>query len=193
LNQVIPGAVAVGSDLWQAEGFYTGTNTGGYILDSILLNTLGVRGDLSGFTVMLYSTGNSLGSFPGSSLDALIGPTDPSTAGTYTYTAPSNLTLSPSTTYFIVLTSGTAVANGAYEWSFAYGYAASLDGWNSSPFCYSDDGRNWNYQTQGANGLFAINATVIPEPTLAVFILLGSGALISVRRNGKGKSCNLQN
>jgi len=36
--------------------------------------------------------------------------------GTFTYTPLSNLTLSPNTPYFIVLTAGITIANGAYEW-----------------------------------------------------------------------------
>jgi hypothetical protein len=74
-------------------------------------------GNPSGFTVMLYSAIGNLAVLPGSSLGTLSGSTDPATGGIYTYTAPSNLTLSSTTLYFIVLTAGTAVANGAYTWS----------------------------------------------------------------------------
>ena len=71
----------------------------------------------SGFTVAIYPVYG----FPdapaslGSSLGTLNGSADPSTAGVYSYTPTSSLTLLPNAGYFAVLTAGTAVADGAYE------------------------------------------------------------------------------
>jgi hypothetical protein len=80
----------------------------------------GVLGNPSGFTVMLYADGVLAGGvIPGSSLGALNGSLDPAASGTYTFTPAANLTLSRFTPYFIVLTAGTAISDGAYNWSLA--------------------------------------------------------------------------
>jgi hypothetical protein len=55
LGQPTVGTNAVGSDSWLAAGFYTGTNAGGYLLDSIQLGMANASGNPTNFTVMLYS------------------------------------------------------------------------------------------------------------------------------------------
>jgi hypothetical protein len=142
---------------------------------------------------MLYSSipGITINS-PGSSLETLNGSANPSTGGIYTYTDSSNLILSPQTTYFIVLTSGTAVANGAYDWSYGSEGPNSLynpsGGWVAPPFDITDDnyqssnGSNWSHVNFGEFAQFAITATPIPEPSSSLLLLLGSGVFIYVRR-----------
>jgi hypothetical protein len=167
----------VGSDSWLAADFFTGTNASGYTLNSVQLAMTVASGTPSGFTVMLYSEVGITGVFPGSSLGTLDGSLNPTTAGVYTYTPASNLTLSPSTDYFIVLTAGTTVANGAYGWSVT---STSSHGYNSynwdgeTLFANSSDGLKWNYNLS-TYGQFAINATAIPEP--GVLGLFGFGGL----------------
>jgi len=117
LGQSSIGNLAVGSDSWLASGFTTGSNAGGYDLDSVQLAMANASANPSGFSVILYSAGGVAGPDPGSSLGTLGGSGSPATAGIYTFTAPANLMLSPDTTYFMVLTSETTIANGAYEWS----------------------------------------------------------------------------
>jgi hypothetical protein len=46
--------LAVGSDSWQAEPFKTGTNAGGYVLDSVQLAMVNDFGIPSGFEAMVY-------------------------------------------------------------------------------------------------------------------------------------------
>jgi hypothetical protein len=111
LDQPSAGSLAVGSNSWVAAGIYTGTNPGGYVLTSIQLGMIDASGNPSGFTAMLYyplSGGPPSG--PGRYIATLDGSLNPVSAGTYTYAAHSNLTLSRSTEYFIVLNAGTAVA-----------------------------------------------------------------------------------
>jgi hypothetical protein len=117
LGQPSDGSNAVGSDSWLAALFFTGTNSSGYMLGSLQLAITDASGNPSGFTAMLYSALIGGGTFPGSSLGTLDGSLNPTTAGIYTFTPASNLTLSAGTPYFIVLTAGTTVVNGAYEWS----------------------------------------------------------------------------
>jgi hypothetical protein len=135
---------------------------------------------------MIY-TGEHL--LPGSSLGSLSGSLDPSTTGVYDYTAPPSLVLAPRSFYSIVVTAGTPIANGAYEWSYGGVYNTS-DGWIASfpggPGSFnSADGSSWDQS--GPGGLhFAINATPVPEPGVLGFFVLGGLSLIWPRRKAKG-------
>ena len=150
LGQPSSGSLAVASDSWQADMFETGNNPGGYALDSIELDMTPATGDPSGYTVQLYSMVVSAAPLPGSSLGTLTGSTDPVSAGQYTYTA-SGLTLSPSTDYFIVLTAGTSVANGAFAWSTEDTASPVLSGdWPIGDYVRSSsDGLSWQ------NGIYS--------------------------------------
>ena len=97
----------------------TGTNAGGYLLNSIQLAMADASGTPSGFTVMLYAYPAAGGICSrGSSLGTLNGSLDPVTAA-FTLIPRLQPSRYRQTPYFIVLTAGTAVANGAYEWSYA--------------------------------------------------------------------------
>ena len=181
LGQSSTGSNPVGSNSWIASIFNTGNNPGGYILNSIQLGMTDASGNPSGFTAMIYSAVIFTGFNPGSNLDTLTGSANPSTSGIYTYTDASNLILSPSTDYFIVLTAGTTVANGAYDWSLTIPNAYSpSDGWGAGGVWKSSNGSSWLFNSGAPQ--FAINATAIPEPSAISLILLGSGVLIYVRR-----------
>jgi len=180
LGQPSDGSNAVGSDSWLAAAFYTGTNASGYTLNSIQLGMADASGNPSGFTVMLYSAFNGPGIEPGISLGTLEGSLNPVTGGIFTYTPVSNLTLSPITYYFIVLTAGTTVANGAYELEYAYtssynpsgrwlGVVTSSSSSGSSPWIRLGANPQYDFSK------FAVNATDIPEPSSE--ILLGLGVL----------------
>ncbi len=184
LGQSSAGSDMVGSDSWLAAGFFTGTNSSGYILNSIQLAMTNATGNPSGFTVMLYSaippSSSSNGEFfPGSNLGALNGSLNPTTAGIYSYDPSSSLSLAPSTAYFLALTAGTSVANGAYEWDLANANYNPTGGWHAPPAVavgdnyQSSDGSSWGILE--ALPQFAINATAIPEP--GVLGLLGLGGL----------------
>jgi hypothetical protein len=190
LGQASTGSDSVGSDSWLAMGFDTGTNASGYVLDSVQLGITDATGNPSGFTVMLCAQNynNPAGPFPGSSLETLNGSANPSTGGIYTYTDASDLILLPSTDYFIVLTAGTTVANGAYEWSVTgIGNNSSYNpsgGWlgGLGPVLHSSNGSSWSDSPGTTFAQFAIDATAIPEPSSSLLILLGGGVFIYVRR-----------
>jgi hypothetical protein len=186
LGQSSTGNLAVGSDSWQAAGFFTGNNTSGYLLDSIQLEMSDASGNPSDFAVMIYAqSGNLGGPSPGSSLDTLDGSANPSTAGIYTYTDDLNITLSPSSFYYIVLTAGTAIANGAYNWSHAgtYSYNPS-ENWGAGTVWNSTDGSHWSGNIF-LNPQFSINATAVPEPRILSLLVLGSLGLLWHRRKAK--------
>jgi hypothetical protein len=188
LEQSSVGSLAVGSNSWLAVTFETGTNAGGYVLNSIQLAMSNASGNPSGFQVMLYA-GVGGGGTPGTLLGTLNGSLDPVTAGIYTYTPAATLTLPIRGPYDIVLTAGTAVGNGAYEWSAAgmNSYNPS-GGWSSlgavAGVWTSSDGSLFSWIHNGsAFPQFAINASAVPEP--GVLSLLALGGLFLVRQHRK--------
>jgi hypothetical protein len=188
LNQPSAGSAPVGSDSLLAAGFETGNNSSGYAFDSIQLAMMPASGAPNSFTVNLYSSVSGFAVLPGSSLGTLSGSSDPETSGLYTYTA-SDLTLSPNTYYFIVLTAGTTVASGAYAWSYANSPASSSGGWggDGSLLNSSDGGSLWNASFVAPQ--FALTATAVPEPgTLSLLGLSGLLFLIWHRWQAKAHS-----
>jgi glycerol uptake facilitator-like aquaporin len=176
LGQLPVSSNPVGSDSWYGADFYTGTNGDGYILDSIQLAMTDATGNPSDFTVMLYSATGVAGIYPGNSLGTLTGSLNPTPASTYTYAPAPSLSLSPSTEYFIVLTAGTAIAEGAYNWNYVGTYNYTQNGsWNTDAdiFYSNNGGSTWNALASSGFGdaQFAITATAIPEP--GVMWLLG--------------------
>jgi len=179
LDQSSVGNVAVGSNSWLAEAFQTGANPGGYLLNSIQLAMTDASGNPSGFTAMLYASATG-GFLPGHSLGTLNGSLNPVTAGIYTYTPAATVTLFPNGPYDIVLTAGTAVANGSYEWSYAdiNSYNPS-GGWSSiignlgGVWTSSNGSSPWS-ESEGTFPQFAVNGSPVPEPsTLGLFVLGG--------------------
>ena len=186
LGQTTTGSSPVGNDSWLAADFRTGPNAGGYLLNSVQSALADASGNPNGFTVMLYTAIVGRAVMPGSSLGTLNGSLDPVAGGIYTYRPASDLALTPSAVYFIVLTAGTAVANGAYEWSFASTYAPILNGvWQGdAAFLSSSDGLIWQGLT-GAYAQFGIYATAVPEPSALGSLVLGGFFLLWHRRKAK--------
>jgi hypothetical protein len=171
IGQASGGSAGIGSDSWLAQRFITGTNAGGYLLNSAQLLMEVASGSPNGFTVSLY--GNS-GSGPASNLGSLSGP-DPTSGGVFTY-ATSGIMLSPSTLYFVVATAATPTAQGAYNWSAA-NESAVTDGWFIPVgYNYSADGLSWQLSRQYTFQM-AIYATAVPEPATLALAALALGAL----------------
>ena len=179
------GSSPVGHDSWLAVDFRTGTNAGGYSLNSFQVVLADASGNPSGFTAMLYTEVGAASPTPGSSLGTLNGSLNPATGGIYTYNPASNLTLSWNTDYCIVLTSGTAVANGAYEWSVTSTFTPTLiGGWHGGDALFpSSDGLNWGYTHVYAQ--IALYATAVPEPSSLGLLVLGGFFLVWHRRKLK--------
>lgn len=179
------GSEAVASNSWLATDFHTGTNAGGYLLNFVQLALTDASGTPSGFTAMIYSATGGASVSPGSSLGTLNGSSNPATGGIFAYIPASSITLSPSTDYFVVLTAGTAIASGAYEWSYAGVNSYSPNGgWNSEggAFFISSNGSHWNSGTS-VGPEYTITATAIPEPgAFSLFALGGLGFLWQHRK-----------
>jgi hypothetical protein len=181
------GSASVGNDSWLATDFETGTNAGGYLLNSVQLALANASGNPSGFAVMIYNQDPHIvvGAAPGTSIGSLNGSLDPVSSGIYSYSPASTLILSPSTTYFIVLSSGTATADGAYEWSVTSTRAPSLaGGWNGDHYLLSaSDGLRWGPGPSSSYAQFAVSATAIPEPAAVGLLGLGGCFLFWRRRS----------
>lgn len=175
LGETSTGNNAVGSDAWVAAGFLTGPNANGYSFDSVQLLMGVASGNPSGFSVSIYTAPHG----PGSSLGNLNGSSDPVAAGVYTYSAVTSITLSPDSLYLIVVTAGTDVANGAYEWSQCAASFNSSDGWSvPNGSWFSSNGGSWSTGSGSVDSQFAIYATAIPEPTMLALAGLGVGTLV---------------
>jgi hypothetical protein len=181
LGQTPIGSAAVGSDSWWGEGFYTGSNSGGYDLDSVQLAMNAGLGNPSGLIVSLYSFNYNTG-YPGSSLGTFSGSFNPLNSGTYTYTA-SGITLLPNTIYFIVLTATTPIDTGSYEWNVVNSIGQYNDGWlyYYLYFNSSSGGLSWS-PTRLENLQFAITATAVPEPSASWLLLIGGGVFLLCSR-----------
>jgi hypothetical protein len=192
LGQASAGSLAVGSDSWLAAPFETGTNAGGYALNSIQLAMADASGVPSNFAIMLYGDGHYPGGNPpiGSSLGTLDGSLNPASSGIYTFTSISSITLSANSYYFIVLTAGTAVSNGSYGWSYVgaesynpsgnWGFNRGLTG----NVLTSSDGLNWSWNFSPF-AQFAINTMAIPEPCVLGLFGLGGLTFLWHRRKSK--------
>jgi hypothetical protein len=169
------GGLSVGSDQWIASLFRTGDNTGCFALESIQVSMNATIGTPESLTVSLYSYDNNT-TFPGSSLGTLIG-SSPVSGKVFEFTA-SGMILSASTSYFLVLSSGTPIDQGAYTWN----QSANLDyvaanGWQMAAGFSVFDGEIWD-RSRGVPMQFAIYATPVPEPSSFALLLCG-GALIA--------------
>ena len=195
LGQTPTGVEGVGSNFWWAASFKTGANTGGYLLDSFQLsmaNESSAGGTPAGFTVGLYNTEmtgqGGIFYIPENNLVTLDGSANPSTAGIYTYTPPSDFTLSPDSFYSMVVTANTPyigpqAASEGYEipdtTTFAYG---PIDGWSAWNTSFSRNGVNW-FDGLGGFFIYSITAEPVPEPgTLGLSL---SGTLFFIRRYWK--------
>ena len=121
------GAANVSTTQSSAQGFTTGTNSGGYTLDSVELAVTPFDGTASDITVSIYSESSG---DPGTLVHTLTTPgslSDPVT----TFTAPSGTTLAASTTYYVVASTASTLfllsrteataedTGGASGWSIA--------------------------------------------------------------------------
>jgi hypothetical protein len=184
LSGTSTGSASVGSDSWLAAAFITGAGAGGYALNSVQLAMTDASGSPGGFAVMIYSEANNpLAGLPGSSLGSLTGSSSPSTAGVYSYTPSSSLALLSQTTYFIVVTSSTTVANGAYNWNeSAFPPGVNTWGVGINGIIRSNNGSSgWSPTPYLGIAQFAIYATPAPEPGVLGLFALG-GLLVAFQR-----------
>jgi hypothetical protein len=191
LGQSPTGSQPIGSDLSVAFDFTTGRNAfganfSGYDLDSIQLAMGNATGDPGNFSVTLYAVTGQPGvpPVPPSFICSLAGPADPATAGVYNYLAPQYLFLPTSSTYCVLLTDSTPIADGAFALSESAARGMMFE-WTSHEALFNVDFNNSQLfdfaDPVGTNPQFAINATVVPEPFPATLLAFGGGILAFVR------------
>ena len=188
LDQAPIGSLNIGSDYWVGTSFITGTNPGGYVLDSVQLQMNSLMGTPGDFSVSIYNQAGPPVFGPGTNL-ANLGGVNPSAAGLYSYSG-TDVSLLPSTPYFVVATSDALLTEGYYLGSTGFGNSErSDDGWIINlGFFSSADGQNWQYARQSTFRM-AVAATAVPEPSTFVLIGLGGlwlGARFRKRRSGGG-------
>ncbi len=190
LEQPSSGSVSAGSDSLYGANFFTGQNSGGYLLNSIQLAMNDASGSPIGFSVVIYSGIDAHGGiFPGNIVTTLTGAGNPGVGGTYTYTPVSSLLLSPNMDYFIVVSGATTTANGAYDWSVTQTGSPGFNGYHwagETLFAQSNDGLNWNYAS-GIYGQYSLDATAAPEPGTLGLLALGV-SFFGLRRWNEKKS-----
>jgi hypothetical protein len=195
LGQAPVGSRAIGSDAWIAQSFMTGTNAGGYALNSIQLLMNPGTASPSGFSLSVYNkTGDphsfGTGEVPKDSLAPLAGP-DPAGGGSFTYSA-SSLYLAPSTCYFVVATAASPVAQGAYSWSGASGATGTEgpgDRWFlNNAYLSSANGSTWTLVIRQYVFQMGLYGTPVPEPpafALWAIALASFGLWRRLHRSGK--------
>jgi hypothetical protein len=172
----------VGSDMWRAQGFFTGANPLGYQLDSISLLMGNASGAPNGFNVSLYSYTNEL--FPGEQLWTLEGSSDPSSSGVYSFSG-TDITLLRSTSYYIVFSADQPLATGSYSPGSPAPAVGSVydrvDGWGIGHWVNSLDGLEWE-RAASQSLQFDISATaIIPEPSHLALVFGACALLVAVR------------
>ena len=179
LGQTPTSSAAIGSNSWIAQQFVVSSN---YTLNSVELLMNSASGTPADFSISIYSSLN-----PVDNLSSLNGSTSPSAGSVYTYTA-SNILLSRGA-YYLVVTAGTSVSEGAYNWSAVNNVGDTIGNGMGITDTYYDstDGSNWTEVIRGDVFQMAIYATPTPEPAALSLLFLGGGALIYVRRNCRGK------
>ena len=122
-----------------AQGFTTGSRSGGYTLGSVELDVTGFTGTASDVTVSIYSES---GNDPNTAVHVLTTPA--SISGLTTFTAPSNANLAADTQYYVVITTaGEDVTSsrtdstaddsgGAAGWSIQDSGRINETGWTST-------------------------------------------------------------
>jgi hypothetical protein len=188
LGQTPVGSLAIANNSWRAERFYSGPNTGGYTLNSIQIQLGTPTGTPSGFSLGIYDSNGFGGNTPGNLLQSLVGP-EPSGSGVLTYQSPSFL-LGPNSAYFIVATAAKPLASGSFQWDITswVDQAHVFDFGAGGLLFQSSDGNTWTYSRPN-NFVFAVNATVVPEPSIcALASVCCCGFLLSMRRSRKSKA-----
>ena len=173
----------------ESAKFTTGGNAGGYTLESVAVlitsvtNTTGnAPGDL---TVALHA--NDSNGKPGTSQATLSG-SNPTGAGTFTYTCPStaNCSLSPATAYHVVLTAPNATGNGKYTWTTTNSTASKVqqpsnNGWSVSlPHYY----HNGAWQNVADPRRTKVTAAVAPSLTASSITSTGATLTLSHHLGG---------
>ena len=168
-SQSVTGVAPINFSDWNGNKFVNDASSRN--LQSITLSMGGAADTSGAFQVELHSNSGGL---PGGLLGVLTGNGNPATAGLYTYSTGSTITLSPNTTYWVVakVTSGL----GDYSWNYTSTTTQSgtgtLGGFSES----TNQGGSWSAENVSFPSMFSVTATAVPEPA-SYAAMLGIAAL----------------
>ena len=177
------GVSAVGSDVWWGQTLQTGTNTEGYILNSVQLKLDAPSGAAHGFNLSISQSN------PNIFIGNLSGP-DPTSSGMFTYIG-AGIHLLPSSQYFLVVSASSLTTDGAYMWSYSSAPPNAVGGWSIMRRYRSTDGVNWLIADRSSAFQFAVYATAVPEPSSLALLGLG-GSFLFTRLARKSRSKGLR-
>jgi hypothetical protein len=167
-----------GNDLWVAQGFTT--SAGLWDLNSVTLVVENAFGSVN-FIVAIY--GDSVSNTPGSLIATLSGNPSPAAgaAGNYTYSPVGTLSLTGSTSYWIVASTDSKDGGGYFVYQTSFEPAPPVGVWSipsdANPISF-DGGISWNQPGEAPpNWAFSINATPVPEPSTYALLVLAAAAL----------------
>ncbi len=185
LSRPSDGATIVASDSWRAVGFRTGTNEGGYVLNSIQLLMSSPISSAGLLSVTFHSGAGS----PGANLATLTG-AEPTLAGTYNYSS-AGLYMPPMTVFWVVLTTDAPASVGYHQWSIPQDLPGpeydTIDGWLGGAFLGSVNGVSWSAERPNPFQ-FAVGATAVPEPSAIALLSGGVIAMLMSHRRNKRKN-----
>jgi len=167
----------------RAQSFTTGSDP--LLLESatLAMSSIGASGD-GGFQVSLY--GNSGSNLPDTKLLALTGSDAPIDSANYTFTAPVEFTLAPSTTYWIVAELPlNGPDNASFYWTFTVTFGEdALPGWSlgTSADSFSFMGSMPTWGPQSIPLRMSIDVQSVPEPTAASIVGISMMAMLAVAR-----------
>ena len=145
----------------KATGFRTGSNSGGYTLDSVTVKVNSVLGAPTSYTVAIHAV--SAGNPNSTALHTLTG-SAPTGAGEYTYNCSGSCSLDASTDYFLVLSATGNIGLNSYEHSSTTSdnqtNTPSGGGWLIADVLKSKtNNAAWNDHVGGATLRFKVAAT----------------------------------
>jgi hypothetical protein len=168
MTNSVGGNVSFGSDQWLAQSFETGTNLGGYTLDAFVLGGAGAPGS----SISIYD--NNAG-VPENSLSGV------------------GITLSPSTTYWIVATATFSQGTDYGYWDFTsdtnyYSGGGWIIDTQNSTFALSGNGADWTSYATHPPFELTVEATPLPEPSIWALLVSGIGLFFFCRRVSPAKA-----
>ena len=169
-----------------ANAFTTGSNAGGYTLNSVTAKFNGKTGSPGAISAKIYSSAMQDGyAKPNAALVTLTG-NNPDAAGDYTFTCPSNdggCTLSASATYHLAFETTASAAGNNYKWrATSSDDQTSSYGWTIADSVSNKGGAgSWTPNRNLNSGLFSVSATAASAAiTLAASDPTAGGATLTI-------------
>ena len=165
-----PVAVNTNASISQAQGFTTGSQSGGYPLSSVGLKFSAGAPNAANLVVAIYSA--ATGGGPDTVEYTLLNPSTLAIDGTeQLFSAPANATLSAGTTYYVVTSSGGGNTYGAHGTSQNGEDSGVSTGWsieNTRYFKNSSTDNTWGESSSGKLRISIYPPTTTVTPTVTI-------------------------